>query len=84
MGTHPLFGFRNYFSPKILARLKGFEPPTHGFGGRCSIQLSYRRTYSKLRSLQPYKINDFNNGSEGKHTGEIASCLPDRRALHSQ
>lgn len=25
----------------LLARQEGFEPPTHGLEGRCSLQLSY-------------------------------------------
>jgi hypothetical protein len=30
---------------QMEARLRGFEPPTHGLEVRCSIQLSYRRMF---------------------------------------
>ena len=38
----PSYAWRD-FSKHTLC-LEGFEPPTHGLEGRCSIQLSYRHS----------------------------------------
>ena len=33
---------------------KGFEPPTHGLEGRCSIRLSYRlRIQKRVMGIEP-------------------------------
>ena len=50
---HMCYFYINIFRYRKTS-LKGFEPPTHGLEGRCSIQLSYRlklyRNSIKLKS----------------------------------
>ena len=41
---------------RFLTYLKGFEPPTHGLEGRCSILLSYRY---KLNSKKAIGVTGF-------------------------
>ncbi len=42
-----------------MARLEGFEPPTHGLEVRSSIHLSYRRLVKKYTTSLTYGQGQF-------------------------
>ena len=48
----------------ILARQKGFEPPTPSLGGRCSIQLSYWRVWNQKELYNKKRKMSIGNPSE--------------------
>ncbi len=43
----------------VMARLRGFEPPTYGLEVRSSIQLSYRRLISNCRTFLNFRQGKF-------------------------
>ena len=42
-----------------MARLRGFEPPTHGLEVRSSIHLSYRRLIAKYTTSLSFRQGEF-------------------------
>ena len=41
----------------LLVRLAGFEPATYGLEVRCSIRLSYRRTFKQISPITYDSVN---------------------------
>ena len=56
---------------KLKMCSKGFEPPTHGLEGRCSIQLSYEHIYHREFSFAKRVM-----GIEPTYLAWKASVLP--------
>ena len=46
----------NYFLALQVARPEGFEPPTHGFVVRCSIQTELRARFVYSLNVRPYYL----------------------------
>ena len=55
---------------------KGFEPPTHGLEGRCSIQLSYEHIFSNELSSHQFALVKRVMGIEPTYLAWKASVLP--------
>jgi hypothetical protein len=55
------------YTHRRKARLGGLEPPTDGLEGRCSIQLSYRRSGPRPARLS--KISAFSTAHDGRRVG---------------
>ena len=53
-----------YLGRKKMARSKGFEPPTAGLEGRCSIQLSYERAVNNLACLAGFEPATYHLGGD--------------------
>ena len=46
-----------------MARLRGFEPPTHGLEVRSSIHLSYRRLIAKYTTSLCFRQGEFRSSN---------------------
>jgi hypothetical protein len=67
-----------------MARPEGIEPPTLGFEGRCSIQLSYERRCPDLRNGREARDTIVRSHGEDALTGLVSAAARLRRWLSSR